>query len=228
LNVLDTFNRATALHLNATGFPWTQVAGTSTTAASALQVFDLVTTDTTTGVAYCNNTGTPNVCATVGTAYWPLSPTGAKQAAAFQFDNTLTTSNNQAPGYSLILKATSINGNTDVALDSVRVTYLPPVAPATTGSVRVSYTVNSGLSYTTVGTITPVTFAAGSPGDTMGAMVDNTGKVWVWQTRGITNTLLGAAQLPTTTATWTTGTGIIGIQLPPGAQVDNFAGGLVP
>jgi hypothetical protein len=62
----------------------------------------------------------------------------------------------------------------------------------------------------------------------MGAMVDNTGKVWVWQTRGITNTLLGAAQLPTTTATWTTGTGIIGIQLPPGAQVDNFAGGLVP
>jgi hypothetical protein len=64
----------------------------------------------------------------------------------------------------------------------------------------------------------------------MGAMVDNTGKVWVWKTSGVTSTLLGTAGPPTpTTPAFMTGTtGIIGVQLPPNAEVDNFAGGVVP
>lgn len=169
-------------------------------------------------MAYCNNTGSPAPCGTAGTAYWnsPTTGFGSKQAAAFQFDNTLTTGNTAAPGYSLILKATSVNA-TDVALDSVRVTYIPGTG------VRVAYTVTRGASYTTVGTLAGA-FAAN---DIMGAMVTPTGLVYVWKTSGGVTTLLGTEQLPSTAA-WTTGGGLIGIQLPPGAEVDNFAGGVVP
>ena len=95
-----------------------------------------------------------------------------------------------------------------------------------TGSVTVAYTTNSGGTYTTAGVPLTATFAAN---DSMGAMVSSTGLVYVWKTAGGTGaiTLLGTAQLPAT-ATWTTGGGQIGIQLPPGAEVNNFAGGLVP
>ena len=68
--------------------------------------------------------------------------------------------------------------------------------------------------------------ASFAAGDTMGAMVTPTGLVYVWQTSGGATTLLGTRQLPST-ALWTTGGGDIGIQLPPGAQVDNFAAGTV-
>jgi hypothetical protein len=228
LNVLDTFNRATATALRATGFGWYQVGAAST---AALQVFDAGPGggDPTTGVAFCNNTGTPNTCTAGGTAYWPLSPTGAKEAAAFQFENNSKTGNASIPGYSLMLKATGtgLTGASAAATSVARVTYIPGTPG---GTVAVAYTTNGGLTYTTVGTFA-ATFAAGAPGDLMGAMVDTTGKVWVWQTNAITfaNTLLGTAQLPTTTTTWTTATtGLIGIQLPPGGQVDNFAGGVVP
>ena len=82
----------------------------------------------------------------------------------------------------------------------------------------VETTVNGGVAYTNVGTL------AGSfaNGDTLTALVDATGAVFVWKTTGATVTYLGTA---TTTFT---GAGRIGIQLPAGARIDNFAGGTVP
>jgi hypothetical protein len=222
LSVLDTFNRANATALRAVGYPWYQVGATTT---AALQVFDVSAGDTTTGVADCTGTA----CTIGGTAYWPLSPTGNKLGASFQFENTSGTVNATTPGYSLLLKATGagLTGAAASATSVVRVTYIPA-----SGTVTIAYTANGGLSYTPAPT-TPATilatFAGGAPGDLMGAMVDSTGKVWVWKISGVTTTLLGTAQLPTTTTTWTTAaTGIIGMQLPVGGQVDNFAGGVVP
>jgi hypothetical protein len=213
---LDTFNRAAAPQLNATGFPWLQLGATTT---AALQVFDTGPADPTTGVAYCNNTGTPVACPVGGTAYWNLPTTGfgAKQAASFQFVNATITGPATIPGYSLMLKGTSLTGAQSEA-NHVRVTYIPGTG------VRVAYSTTAGLAYTVPagGTLA----AAFNAGDTMGALVDSAAKVWVWQTSGATTTLVGTVQLPNA-APWNAG-GVIGIQLPPGGQVDNFAGGIVP
>jgi len=210
LSVLDNFNRATATHLYTTAnTPWIQLPN-SGTAASALQVLDLTSGNTGTGVAIGNSGGT---------AYWnnPTSGFGTQQAAAFQFVNTLNVSTATIPGYSLILKATTVNPTTDAATSQVRVTYI------TTGSVRIAYTTN-GSTYTTASTLAGVSFAVN---DIMGATISSTGAVFVWKTSGATTTLLGSVQLPNTAA-WTTGGGLIGIQLPPGTEADNFAGASVP
>jgi len=220
LTVLDSFNRATAAHLNASNAqnnPWTQLGATGT---AALQLLDTTSGNTSTGVAYCNGTS----CILGGTAYWnnglPTTGFGSKQAAAFQFENTSGTVNASAPGYSLMLKATGLSTFLETETDHVRVTYIPSAS-----TVAVAYSTTAGLTYTTASTFA-ASFAGGAPGDLMGAMVDTTGKVWVWKTSGATTTLLGTAQLPAT-ATWTTGGGLIGMQLPENAQVDNFAGGVV-
>nr|HPH12828.1 hypothetical protein [Burkholderiaceae bacterium] len=70
--------------------------------------------------------------------------------------------------------------------------------------------------FTTAGTSMPGTF---TNGDIMTAMADATGNVYVWKTSGAVTSLLGSAQTTLTDA------GRIGIYLPPGARVDNFAGG---
>jgi hypothetical protein len=147
-----------------------------------------------------------------GQAIWNVSMFGAKQAAAFTFANT--TLNNSA----LILKATgaSITSPTNF----IRVRY-----EQGSTRVRVAITTNGGSTYATGGDINGITFASG---DTMTAMVDSTGMVYVWKTSGATTTLLGNVQLPNN-ALWTTGSGRIGIKLQStGARVDNFGGGTVP
>ena len=90
--------------------------------------------------------------------------------------------------------------------------------------ITVSTTTNGGTSYDTAGTIT--VFGPGFTfGDTMTATVDSTGTVTAWQTPNgaTTATYLGSVQLPNA-ATWTAGGGRIGMQLPPGGMIDNFAG----
>ncbi|RFO95084.1 hypothetical protein DIC66_20215 [Rhodoferax lacus] len=142
-----------------------------------------------------------------GNAYW--NGTGAvfaaKQAAAF------TMATNTPAGNSLLLKASG-NFNLGAYQNAIRVRYVQ-----NTGVV-VDTTGNGGLSYTPSGTLA----AALLVGDTLTAQVDATGLVTVWKTTGTTNTLLGTA--PTS---FTAG-GRIGLQLPNGGRVDDFAGGTVP
>ena len=81
--------------------------------------------------------------------------------------------------------------------------------------------------YTTAGTSISG-FGNLASGDTLTAMVDQTGLVSIWKTSGGSSTLLGTRQLPNVAA-WTTGGGRIGVQMPGlGARIDNFAGGNVP
>jgi hypothetical protein len=157
--------------------------------------------------AYC----TGLLCALGANAYRP-TVLGAKQAAAFTFANT--TMNNA----SLLLKG---NGNLagGAYQRAIRVRY-------NAGQVIVETTTNYGFSFPSQWTKTIAgTFASG---DTMTALVDAAGNVFVWRTSGSTTTLLGQVQLATTgTQSFITGTGRIGLYLPSGARVDNFAGGTV-
>jgi hypothetical protein len=64
-------------------------------------------------------------------------------------------------------------------------------------------------------------------GDTMTAMADQNGVVYIWKTSGVTTTFLGSVTLPGN-ALWSAG-GQIGMLLSNnGARVDNFAGANVP
>jgi hypothetical protein len=86
------------------------------------------------------------------------------------------------------------------------------------------------VSTTSGGTTTQRGVLAGSyaNGDTLTALVDATGTVYVWKTSGASTTYLGSVALPNV-AVWTTGSGRIGMQLPvAGVRGDNFAGGNVP
>jgi hypothetical protein len=68
-------------------------------------------------------------------------------------------------------------------------------------------------------------------GDTLTAQAEANGTVSVWKTSGATTTFLGSVSIPTSgSGAWTQGTGggRIGMQLPAGARVDNFAGATVP
>ena len=148
-----------------------------------------------------------------GTAYWngTGSTFGAKQAAAFTIANT--TVNNDA----LILKATGATV-LGVAPNFIRVSY-------NAGTIVDVTTTNFGVTTTSTITTASPTFVNG---DTLTAMVDATGTVFVWRTTAANvTTFIGAAQLPNDPL-WTTGGGRIGMQLPAGARVDNFAGGTVP
>jgi hypothetical protein len=106
-----------------------------------------------------------------------------------------------------------------------------------TTTANVETTINNGGAYTVIGTVTlPAgTFLGGATtGDTLTAVVDGTNAVavptvYIWRTTaapGNVTTFLGAVQIGTG-GPWTSG-GQIGIQLPAGARVDNFAGGIVP
>ncbi len=146
-----------------------------------------------------------------GNAYWNAagSTFGAKQGAAF------TIANATINGDSLILKETGATV-AGVAPNFIRVQYTGG------GNVVVATTTNFGLATTSSTTLNNAnsTFANG---DTLTALVDASGVVSVWKN----GTFVGSVTLPNV-ALWTTGGGRIGMQLPAGARVDNFAGGTVP
>jgi hypothetical protein len=87
------------------------------------------------------------------------------------------------------------------------------------GRVVVASTTTAGVLFTTLATL-PATFANG---DTLTAAVNGSGNVFVWKTSGSVTTYLGA----TPAAAGFTGTGRIGMLMPNGGAIDNFAGGTV-
>jgi len=153
--------------------------------------------------------------ALAGWAIWnaPTAGFGAKQGAAFTFAST------PATGSFLVLKGTGGTANTPASF--ARVFY------SSTAGITVATTTNSGGTYTTRATF-PATFATG---DTLTALADATGNVFVWKTTGAAvTTFVGSVAIPTSgTGAWTQGTGggRIGVMLPTNARVDNFAGGTV-
>ena len=148
-------------------------------------------------------------CLLGGNAYWngAAATFGSTQAAAFTFANT--TLNNA----SLVLKASGTFTGLGYYTNAIRVRY-----STSSGGQVIVETTSNGLTFSTVGTL------AGSfaTGNRLTALVTANGTVYVWRTAGATTTLLGSAA-----TTGFTGTGRIGIALPSGARVDNFAGGTV-
>jgi hypothetical protein len=179
---------------NTLGTSWNQL---TTIFGASIRVVDTTTGNVNTGVASA---------AIAGNAYW-TAVFGSKQAAAFTVVNTTVN------GDSLVLDATGSVNLFGVQQSFIRVRY--------TGSgAAVETTTNAGSSYTTAATLTGTVVN----GDTLTALVDATGTVFVWNTHLGADTFLGAASLG---APWTGG-GKVGMQLPTGARVDNFAGGNVP
>jgi len=147
-------------------------------------------------------------------AYWniPSGGFGNRQGASFSFGNA------PVNGTSLVLKATG--GSTTKRQYFVRVQYK-------SNQVIVSTTTNSGSSYTTRATFNG-TFATG---DRLSATAYADGTVNVYKTSGATTTELGSVVISTSgSGSWAYGTGggRIGILMPSGARVDNFAGGTLP
>ena len=176
------------------GANWSQAA---LFGVAGIGVVDTTANSTSTGVAN-GSVG--------GNAYWnvPNSGFGAKQAAA------VTVANNTVNGDGLILKASG-NVVLGVAQNFIRVR-------ATGTQVVVESSVNNGIQITAVASFAGTL----SSGDTLTALADSDGMVYVWKTSGTVTSYLGSAQ------TTFTGVGRIGLQLPAGARVDNFAGGTVP
>jgi uncharacterized repeat protein (TIGR01451 family) len=143
-------------------------------------------------------------CVLGGTAYWN-GGFGTAQAAA------LTIANATINGDGVLLKVGG--GSRTVPTSWVRVR-------VNGGNVTVDTTTNGGLSY---GNSTNLA-ASFANGNTLEALIDDTGTVYVWKVAGTTTTLIGSAS----TGTNFTGNGRIGLQLPSGARVDDFAGGSVP
>ena len=158
--------------------------------------------------AFCINTGL--LCIIPGQAIWnvPATGFGNRQGAAFTFANA------PVNGTSLYLKATG--GSASLPTSFIRVM-------VTGTTVVVATTTTAGLTFTTRATFTGVTFASG---DVLTATALNTGVVTVYRTAGATVTQVGTVTIPG--AGFWTGTGRIGIRLPSGARIDNFAGGTVP
>jgi hypothetical protein len=153
------------------------------------------------------NTNQANT-ALAGNAYWNAGNAefGLAQYAAFTFANT-TVSN-----AALYLKAAGTFNVLGFYTNAIRVRY------TTTGGPQVIVeTTTNGLAYSPVVTL-PATFANGN---TLTAMVEASGRVTVWKTAGGPPTVLGTAN------TTFTGSGRVGMSLPTGARVDNFAGGSV-
>jgi hypothetical protein len=138
-----------------------------------------------------------------GAAYWNLPSTGygTQQAAAFSFANT------PVAGSSLVLKASG--GSATLPASFIRVRY-------SASNMVVETTSNAGVNYTAAGNLSTSAFAAG---ERLTAMVDASGMVYVWRTAGTITNLIGSV------STGFTGAGRIGMQLPLGARVDDFAGG---
>jgi|GEM_PF-120830 len=149
-----------------------------------------------------------------GTAMWngAGTPFGSKQAASFTFATA------PASNTALFLKA---SGGTNAApANYIRVLY-------SAGNVVVA-TTNNGNSlfppptFTARGSL-PATFATG---DKLTAQADATGVVSIWKTSGATTTFIGNVSIPTSGVVgWTQGTGggRIGILMPTGARIDDFA-----
>jgi hypothetical protein len=157
------------------------------------------------------NQAVANLLGAAGSAYYTALG-AATQGAGFTFANT--TVNNTA----LYLKATGTIGIGSGQLQrAVRVQY-------NNGNVTVSTTTNGNTlgTYTTAG-VAISTSGALVNGNSLRAVVDDTGKVWVWKVVGANTTLLTptGVQLPNV-ALWTTGDGKVGMSLPNGARVDNF------
>lgn len=154
---------------------------------------------------------TANRFGATGSAYFNIEG-AATQGAGFTFANAKV--NNTA----LYLKATGGMGGTSGQLqNAIRVLY-------NNGSVTVSTTTtgNGLATYNTAGVIS--TIGVLTNGDSLKAVVDGNGKVWVWKVVGTTTTLLtpfGGVQLPINLL-WTTGTGKVGMLLPHSSMVDNF------
>jgi hypothetical protein len=150
--------------------------------------------------------------ALLGSAFW-TSSFGAKQAAAMSFPGT------PSNGAALLLKA---GGNYLAFLGTysnyVRVRY-------NNGAILVDTTTNGGLSFASLSTINGSVALAG--GDTLLAQCDAGGTVSVWQVRGGSAVFLGAATLPVGSPALAAG-GQIGVILPLGGRIDDFAGGTVP
>jgi hypothetical protein len=140
-----------------------------------------------------------------GNAYWAAA-FGATQFAA------ITISNNTLDGDSLLLKVSG--GTATVPTNWVRVR-------VSGAGVTVDATANVGVTYTNATTLAGANFANGN---VLEALIDANGTVFVWKVVGATTTFIGSAS----TGTGFTGGGRIGIQLPSGARVDDFAGGNVP
>ena len=160
-----------------------------------------------------NNQAFVNETNNGGRAIWNSSIFGAQQGAAFTF------ANNNRDGSSLILKASG--GTLINPTNFIRVRF----ETTNGGRIRVATTTSGPGGLTLQGTIPGVSFANGN---TLTAMVNSTGMVYVWKTAGATTTLLGSVQLPNN-ALWTTGTGRIGMQFTnTSVRIDNFSGGTVP
>jgi uncharacterized repeat protein (TIGR01451 family) len=142
-----------------------------------------------------------------GSAYWNLA-FGDRQWAA------MTVANATFANDALVLKATNLVANVATSFIRVRIV---------AGGVEVSTV--SGLT-TTTATLTGAA-ASFANGNRLTAAVDAAGTVFVWKTAGATTTLVGSVQLAGDPA-WTTGNGRIGLSLPAGARVDDFAGGNLP
>jgi hypothetical protein len=146
-----------------------------------------------------------------GTAYWNAA-FGANQAAA------LTVAAGTQNGIALLLKG---SGTFLVNYQNyVRVRY-------NAGAIVADTTTTRGASFANAATIASgVTLAAG---DTLLAQCTSAGVVTVWKVQAGVPALLGTASLPASGATaFVAGTGRIGVELPGGARVDDFAGGTVP
>lgn len=199
LTVLDTF---TGTNANTLGSNWQQFALLGNAGIRR-----------NTNQAFCVNSGLQAALCTLGAnAYWAGTEFGAQQGAAFTFANA--TLNNA----SLILKAGGTYNALGYYPNAIRVRYAT-AAGATPARVIVETTAGNGLVFAEVAAL-PASFANG---DTLTAMADASGAVYVWKTTAANvTTALGSAN------TGVTGTGRVGIFLPPGARIDNFAGGTVP
>jgi uncharacterized repeat protein (TIGR01451 family) len=156
--------------------------------------------------------------ALLGSAMWngAGTPFGNRQAAAFSFASSPVSASINP--YALVLKASG--GTLNSPANFLRVGWNGT-------SVIVATTTNSGLSYTTWATL-PATFANL---DTLSAVAYEDGSVYVYKTSASVTTTLGVASITTSgPGAWTqaTGGGRMGIVLPTGARIDNFAGGTVP
>jgi hypothetical protein len=171
----------------------------------------------TTGISVNTNQAfcTGLTCLLGSAGNWTASAFTAKEGGAFTISNTTLTND------ALVLDATG------TALLGVSTNFIRVRVNGAT--VVVETTTNVGLSYTTIGTLTGTTFVNG---DTITAVVDGTNAVaaptvYVWRTTAANvTTFVGAIQIPPN-ALWQGG-GLIGMQMPSGARVDNFAGGIVP
>jgi hypothetical protein len=197
--VADNFNRGNA---NTLGANWQQVI---VLANAAVRVNASQASAAILGSAYFNTVG------------------GSLQGAGFTFANA--TVNNAA----LYLKATGATPTSPPGpvsgqlQNAIRVQY-------NGGNVTIGTTTNGNANAPTYATPAGGVISTGGVlvnGNKLQAVVDTSGKVWIWKVTGPvatpTTTLLTptGVQLPNV-ALWTTGGGKVGMFLPTGGRVDDF------